>query len=162
MSLERLENIGDLIAAHDGLNTLYTWALKHKITVSVEASDVVSSVNAAKSLLIEAPERKPIRIHIFDEYDDARSDNPLLCLILLEVERDEIVQAGGIAYWAKTNCLEATEPSVIRAHGDNLAARSTFLAAFGPIPDAGCNFDLEMNMGAGRALRGLSYVIGTD
>ena len=161
MSLESLDNIGDLISNHAGLKSLYDWALARKITVSVEASNVVSPVTDAKCLLIEAPDRKPIRIHIYDEYEDARSDNPLLCLILLEIELDEIVQAGGIAYWAKVHCLEASDPSVIRAHGDNLAARSMFLAAFGPIPDARCNFDLEMNMGAGRALRGLSYAIGS-
>jgi len=160
MSLESLNNIVDLVSNHAGLKSLYDWALAHKITVSVEASNVVSQTSEAKTLLIEAPDFEPIRIHIFDEYGDVRSDNPLLCLILLEVELDEIVQAGGIAYWAKVHCLVASEPSVIGVHGDNLAARQVFLERFGPIPDAGCNFDLEMNMGAGRALRGLSYAMG--
>lgn len=107
-------------------------------------------------LVISAPQKPAMRITLFDEYGDARPDNPALCLALLNMQFRELGDADGeMTRWALAEGLDPAAPPTQTAFAQNDAAHATFLAAYGPIPDVVTDLDWQLNAGPAQALRAL-------
>lgn len=107
-------------------------------------------------LVVSAPQRPVLRLTLFDEYGDARPDNPALCLALLNMQFRELGDAGGeMRRWAIAEGLDPAAAATRQAFAQNEAAHAAFLAAYGPIPDVVTDLDWQLNAGPAQALRAL-------
>jgi len=107
-------------------------------------------------LVVSAPQKPVLRITAFDEYGDARLDNPALCLALLNMQFRELGDAGGeVTRWAIAEGLDPAAAATQKAFAQNETAHAAFLAAYGPIPDVVSDLDWQLNAGPAQALRGL-------
>lgn len=159
MAEDRPAELEDLLSEFTALRTLHDWAVEHSISVQVEPADISSGGYDPLLLTISSPKHAPIRFVAFDEYIQARSDNVLLGLILLESDVEEINYGKDLKYWAGVNFLDADDANVEQVFASNLQARDALLNAYGPIPDAKFNWELEMGIEAGNSLRALKVSV---
>tara|TARA_R110002072_G_scaffold148743_16_gene296309 strand:- start:2540 stop:2980 length:441 start_codon:yes stop_codon:yes gene_type:complete len=107
-------------------------------------------------LIISASQQDDLRITVFDEYGDARPDNPALCLALLNMQFRELADAQGRAQsWAIAEGLDPAAPQTRAGFIRNEAGYAAFRAAYGPIPDVVTDLDWQLNAGLVQALRAL-------
>jgi len=105
-------------------------------------------------LIISAPQNAALRITVFDEYGDARPDNPALCLALLNMQFRELADAQGRAQsWAIAEGLDPAAPQTRAGFIRNKAGYAAFLAAYGPIPDVVTDLDWQLNAGPAQTMR---------
>jgi hypothetical protein len=104
----------------------------------------------AVEIVISAPAMADLAVTVFDEYGDARPDNPWLCLIL--VARAFEALDDGFEDWARGEMIEpdAAARLVFEAL---TAARTLFETAHGSIPDRVSQWDFELNAGEIQSLR---------
>lgn len=140
----------------DAIGRLKAFLAEHALEIAVAPADPDLGGFDGVVLIISAPQRPALRITVFDEYGDARSDKPALCLALLNMQFRELGDAGGeMRRWAIAEGLDPAVPSTQTAFAQNEAAHAAFLAAFGPIPDVVSDLDWQLNAGPAQALRAL-------
>ena len=124
------------------------------LEIAIEAADPDLGGFDGVVLIVSAPKRPELRITLFDEYGDARPDNPALCLALLNMQFRELGDAGGeMRRWAIAEGLDPAAAKTQEAFAQNETARAAFLAAYGPIPDVVSDLDWQLNIGPAQALR---------
>jgi hypothetical protein len=161
MSEDRQSELQNLLGEFPRLKALHDWAVERAISIEVEPAAIASDGYDPRLLTISSPNKSPIRFVAFDEYIEARSDNIMLSLILLENDVDEINYGEDLKYWAGVNFLDAENAIVKQVYTDNLKARDALFEAYGIIPDARFNWELEMGIDAGGVLRALNVSVAS-
>jgi hypothetical protein len=135
------------------LKRLHDWATERGLSITVNETEVNPDGLDAKSLQVESPGKPAIQLFVFDEYGDARPDNILLCLTLVDMEFGEIDDAVDIHNWARANGLDDQRDLTHRYYQSNSVARKAFIENYGQIPSAISDHDWSLNAGAAQALR---------
>jgi hypothetical protein len=161
MSNDKVIGLDDLLGQFPALKILYDWAVERSVSIAVEPAAIVSDGYDPRLLTIDSPNQAPIRFVAFDDYIAARGDNVLLSLILLEGDVAELNYGQELKDWAGVNYLDADDAAVKLVFADNLYACERLLAAYGPIPDAKFNWELEMGVEAGEILRSLKISVSS-
>ncbi|WP_417490478.1 hypothetical protein [Maricaulis sp.] len=144
------------MAVPEAVRRLKAFIAAHGIEIAIDAPDPELGGFDGVVLVVSAPQNPALRITVFDEYGDARPDNPALCLALLNMQFRELGDAGGeMGRWAIAEGLDPEMAATQRVFGQNEAARAAFLAAYGPTPDVVSDLDWQLNAGPAQALRGL-------
>ena len=139
-------------AAH----TLQAFIVEHQLEITTAPPELGLGGNDGVVLVVSAPQKPALRITLFDEYGDARPDNPALCLALLNMQFRELGDAEGqMTRWAIAEGLDPEAAKTQTAFAQNEAAHAAFLAAYGPIPDIVSDLDWQLNAGPAQSLRGL-------
>jgi hypothetical protein len=159
MSEGTLSGLRDLLDEFPALKRLHDWAAQRAISIQVEPATIKSNGYEPRLLTISSPAVEPIRFVAFDDYINARSDNVLLSLILLESDVAELNYGEDLKYWTGVNYLDADDAEVKQVFAANLLARNGLIEAFGPIPDAKFNWELEMGVDVGDLLRALKITV---
>jgi hypothetical protein len=135
---------------------LNAFIAEHELTITLEAPDPDLGGFDGVVLVVSASGNPDLRITLFDEYGDARPDNPALCLALLNMQFRELGDAGGeMKRWAIAEGLDPGALKTREAFAQNEAAHVAFLAAYGPIPDVVTDLDWQLDAGPAQALRAL-------
>ena len=129
------------------------------IAISVEPGAPALEDADAWDVLIGS-EAGPLRITVFDEYGDARSGDPFLCLVCLAYEFDGLSDPGSLEAWAAENGLDPEAPAVEALFRRNTEARRIFLERHGAPPDRVTCLDWQLNAGLAQALRRHAGLIG--
>jgi hypothetical protein len=134
---------------------LRAWIAERDLTLAVElaAADLANIDTDARVIIATAPRRPDIRVTVFDEYGDARPDNPLLCLLLIDDEFAELADADGVAAWARAHGLDPGLAAIEAIHASNSRAQRQFHKSYGPIPQVLAAMDWQLNAGAAQYLR---------
>jgi len=135
------------------LKRLHDWAADRSLSVTIEATDADMISVDARILKIESPGKPAIKLTVFDEYNDARQDNLLLCLCLIAMEFGELGDAADARSWARANSLDERSDQIDDAHLAGVSARAAFVETYGKIPDTISDYDWSLNAGAAQALR---------
>ncbi|WP_339748122.1 hypothetical protein [uncultured Maricaulis sp.] len=142
------------MAPPEAVRRLRAFLAEHGLEIAVGPADSDLGGIDAVVLIVSAPQRPDLRITLFDEYGDARPDNPALCLALLNMQFRELSDAGGeVTRWATAEGLDPAAAKAQTAFAQNEAAHAAFLAAYGPIPDVVSDLDWQINAGPAQALR---------
>lgn len=129
---------------------------QHGLVITTAAAHPELGGASAIDLIISTPKQGDWRVTVLDEYGDARSDNPPLCLALLDMAFRELGDAEGQTNrWAIAEGLDPAAAATQVTFARNETARAAFLAAYGPIPDAVTDLDWQLNAGLAQALRAL-------
>lgn len=142
-----------LFEQYPALQRLHDWAIDRQLSISVEAIGPGPASVDSRTLTIKSPGKPAIRLTVLDEYNDARQDNILLCLTLIDMEFGELDDADNLESWARANGLDGHSEIVRKIYQDNSAGRSVFLDLYGRIPDAISDYDWSLNAGSAQALR---------
>jgi len=135
---------------------LKAFLAEHGLEIALDTPDPALGGFDGVVLIVSAPQKPALRITLFDEYGDARPDNPALCLALLNMQFRELGDAGGeMRRWSIAEGLDPDAPSTQTAFAQNEAAHAAFLAVYGPIPDVVTDLDWQLNAGPAQALRAL-------
>ncbi|WP_339741330.1 hypothetical protein [uncultured Maricaulis sp.] len=140
----------------DAVRRLQAFIVEHQLEITTAPPEPGLGGHEGVVLVVSAPQNPALRITVFDEYGDARPDNPALCLALLNMQFRELGNAGGeMGRWAIAEGLDPAAAKTQTAFAQNQAAHAAFLAAYGPIPDVVSDLDWQLNAGPAQALRGL-------
>lgn len=142
-----------LFNQYPALQRLQDWAAERDLSITVENSEPDPISVDAVTLKIGSPGKPDIHFTVFDEYRDARHDNILLSLTLIEMEFGELDDATHVTSWARANGLDSQNDGVRDVYLTNTAAQSAFVEMYGSIPDAISTYDWSLNAGAAQALR---------
>lgn len=134
------------------LRILSQWAAEHSISLTVLPGPEHCGEPDAKTLRILA-QHGEMRLTVFDEYGDARSENTLLCLLLIQNEIAEL-ELGSYKAWARAHGLDET-PVSRQIYEMNRATAEQIMRDLGPIPEVTSALDWQLNAGAVQALRQL-------
>ena len=135
---------------------LKAFLAEHALEIAIAAPDPDLGGFDGVTLIVSAPQEPVLRITLFDEYGDARPDNPALCLALLNMQFRELGDAGGeMTRWALAEGLDPAAVPTQQAFVQNEAAHQAFLSEYGPIPDVVTDLDWQLNAGPAQALRAL-------
>lgn len=142
-------------SAYPDLEAFAAWMKARSITARPSGRPHALAEDGAVEILVEAPKQPVLSVIAFDEYGDARPGNPWLCLALVGLAFEGVKEEADFDSWARSELL--TPDGIARdLYEDTLAARETFLARHGELPDPFAPMDVELNAGAAQLLRRLA------
>ncbi|WP_323762585.1 hypothetical protein [Maricaulis sp.] len=135
------------------ITQLATWLARTDVRLEVAPSDFAILHSDAVDILVHSEALPPLRITVFDEYGDLGTHDALLAIVLIGRGFGEIADAGDAASWALAEGLDPDDLACQTLHQQLCAARSTFLEAWGAIPDVVSDLDWQLNAGIAQTLR---------
>ena len=135
------------------IQTLDTWLTDTGLRLQITPSDFAVLDSDATDILIHSETLPPLRITVFDEYGDLGTADTLLALVMIGRGFGEIEDAPDWRRWALAEGLEADHPAVRLLHDQLSAARASFRAAWGDVPDLVSDLDWQLNAGTAQELR---------
>jgi hypothetical protein len=132
---------------------LDTWRAEAGLRFEIAPSDFAVLHSDAVDILVHSETLPSLRVTVFDEYGDLGTADAILALVLIGRGFGELADAVDLASWARAEGLDADDPGVALLHQQLNAARSSFLEAWGAIPDVVPDLDWQLNAGIAQALR---------
>lgn len=132
------------------LRPLGQWAAARRVSITAMPG-AAAAVSADAVRLRFTSLDVAAEITVFDEYGDARHDDLMLCLLLIQREFWEL-EDHDFAGWAKANGL-AAGPAEEQIYNQNRTAARAITGALGEIPDVIGPMDWQLNAGAVQVLR---------
>ena len=98
----------------DAVRRLQAFIVEHQLEITTAPPEPGLGGHEGVVLVVSAPQNPALRITVFDEYGDARPDNPALCLALLNMQFRELGNAGGeMGRWAIAEGLSFDRCSIM-------------------------------------------------
>jgi hypothetical protein len=142
-------------SAYPDLEAFAAWMKARALTARPSGRPHALAEEGAVEILVEAPKQPVLSVVAFDEYGDARPGNPWLCLALVGLAFEGVEEEPDFERWARSELLTPDE-AARAVYEKTIAARETFLARHGEMPDPFAPMDVELNAGAAQLLRGLA------
>jgi len=135
------------------ITQLETWLAGAGLRFEIAPSDFAVLHPDAVDILVHSEALPPLRVTVFDEYGDLGTADPLLALVMVGRGFGELADAPDRAGWAGSEGLDGDAPCTALLHQHLIAARASFLAAWGEVPDVVTDLDWQLNAGIAQALR---------
>lgn len=141
------------MTTHPAITQLETRLAEAGLRFQIAPSDFAVLHSDAVDILVHSEALPPLRVTVFDEYGDLGTADPLLALVLVGRGFGELADAVDLESWARSEGLDGDEPGVALLYQQLSAARASFSAAWGDIPDVVTDQDWQLNSGTAQALR---------
>ncbi|WP_417486156.1 hypothetical protein [Maricaulis sp.] len=140
------------IASH-AITQLDTWLGGTGVRLEIVPSDFAVLHSDAVGILVHSETLPSLRVTVFDEYGDLGTHDARLALVMIGRGFGELEDGGDAASWARAEGLDPDDLACQILHQQLSAARSSFLEAWGDIPDVVTDMDWQLNAGTAQALR---------
>ncbi|WP_291844108.1 hypothetical protein [Maricaulis sp.] len=132
---------------------LDAWLAEAGLRLEIAPSEFAVLDGDATDVLVHSDTLPPLRVTVFDEYRDLATHDARLALVMIERGFGELADAADMARWALAEGLDGADPGVAALHQQLSAARTSFLAAWGAVPDVVSDLDWQLNAGTAQEMR---------